>query len=83
MSQYYISSFHLEQLLRIAFSIGPDNECPLCGTKMVTVGKSSPECPPSSITLTMECHPCKQRFASFYAYQAIMTNNIKVVLERY
>jgi tRNA(Ile2) C34 agmatinyltransferase TiaS len=81
--KHHISTYHLEQLLRTAFDIDKDNHCPLCGTQMVSVGQGSPECPPNSITLTMECPTCKRRHASWYAYQAIMTNQIKVVLECY
>lgn len=78
-----MSSHHLETMLRIAFGVGEDNQCPQCGTEMVSVGQASPECPPSSITITMECPRCKDRHASLHTYQAIMTNQMKVVLECY
>jgi hypothetical protein len=77
----HISAHHLEQLLRTAFDIGPDNQCPKCGDRMVSIGVHTADCPPSSITITMECPACKKHYESFYGYRATMTNNIKVELE--
>lgn len=79
----HISSHHLEQMLRIAFNIDKNNHCPTCGWKMASVGKHSPECPPNSITIEMECENCRERFRPFSGFRAIMTNNMKVVLECY
>lgn len=83
MKQRHISSHHLEQLLRTAFDIGRDNQCPYCGTRMVSTGQHSPECPPNRITLEVECPQCRSMYPSSYGFRAIMTNHLKVVLEAY
>ena len=77
----HISSYHLEELLRIAFDIDKHNHCPSCSSRMRSVGFHSAGCPPTSITIEMECLACRQRYRPFAGYRAIMKNNVNVELE--